>query len=254
VAEFRAAARAGPTGGLEEYHGSPVPVLGVRTPEFRRILRPFDRELGPLPPNTVRLVLRSLFEGGTFEERIAAFEILDRRPAARDAATWRLVNGWVDRATGWALSDSLAAGPIAAWVAAEPKRFADLLAWTRSPNPWRRRASTYALHDWVRAGALDRPFELLERLVDDPEFWVQRALGTWLRECWKVDPRRTERFLRTYVRRLAPVTITVATERAPERFRASLRKAHGPERRPAGREGLAPRAPPDPARRRPRRR
>ena len=97
--------------------------------------------------------------------------------------------GWTT-STGWALSDSLAAGPVARMVADDPRRFSQLLRWTRSRNMWRRHAAAYALHDLVLGGDLDRPLSLLERLVRDPEFWVQRAVGTWLRECWKRDPVR----------------------------------------------------------------
>ena len=78
---------------------------------------------------------------------------------------------------------------------------------------------------FVRAGELDKPFELLERLLYEKEFWVQRAVGTWLRECWKKDEKRTAAFLRRHARGLPPVTITVATERAPKEFREELRRA-----------------------------
>jgi 3-methyladenine DNA glycosylase AlkD len=64
----------------------------------------------------------------------------------------------------------------------------------------------------------------LEKLLHDDEFWVQRAVGTWLRECWKKDQGRTEAFLRKHVKGLPPVTITVATERASKSFRVELRK------------------------------
>jgi 3-methyladenine DNA glycosylase AlkD len=109
-------------------------------------------------------------------------------------------------------------------VYSEPKRFAEILRWTRAKNFWRRRASTYALNEFIRAGELEKPFTLLERLLYDEEFWVQRAVGTWLRECWKEDRRRTEAFLRKHVKGLPPVTITVSTERASKAFREELRR------------------------------
>jgi len=130
----------------------------------------------------------------------------------------------VDAATGWALSDALGSGPVAGMVYAKPSRFRDLLRWTRATNIWRRRASTYALHRFVRAGELDKPFQLLEKLLYDQEFWLQRAAGTWLRECWTKDRRRTEAFLRHHAVGLPPVTITVATERASKAFRLELRQ------------------------------
>ena len=211
---------------LRAYLGSPLPVLGVRTPDYRRIVRDVRTRLGPTPAERLPTLLQALWSGTWFEERAVAIELLVVYRDRNDARTFRLAEPWVDSATGWALSDSLAAGPIARMVAAEPGRFRELLRWTRSPNLWRRRAATYALRDWVRSGDLDRPFRLLERLVDDPEFWVQRAVGTWLRECWKKDRLRTERFLRRHARALSRLAITVATERASKRFRAELRRAH----------------------------
>ena len=211
--------------GLRDYLGSPVPVLGVSVPRLRSVVRDTALRLRHDPPSRSRALARSLWRGPTYEERLVAIELMDRRPLVEDERAWRLMSAWVDDATGWALSDSLAAGPIASHLSAHPERFRELLRWTRSANLWRRRASAYALRAWVRSGELDRPFELLERLLDDPERWVQRAVGTWLRECWKKDPARTERFLRREVARLAPVTITVATERATARFRDGLRRS-----------------------------
>jgi 3-methyladenine DNA glycosylase AlkD len=211
---------------LRSYLGSPLPVLGVRTPELRQVVREARRRLGAVPRARLFPLLRALWNGRSFEERVVAIELLIADPGWNDDRTFRLVDEWVDSATGWALSDSLASGPVARMVAAEPGRFRELERWTESTNLWRRRAATYALHHWVRDGELDRPLRLLGRLVDDPKFWVQRAVGTWLRECWKQDRSRTERFLLRHARALSPVAITVATERAPKRFRANLRRAH----------------------------
>ena len=209
---------------LRDYLGSPVPVLGVSTPRLRGVVRATVDRLAGAPLSRARSLARSLWQGATFEEKVVAIELLGSRILADDGGAWRLETRWVDAATGWALSDTLAAGPIADQVAAHPERFRELLRWTRSKNLWRRRASAYALRAWVRSGELDRPFALLERLLDDRERWVQRAVGTWLRECWKKDRPRTERFLRREVGRLAPVTITVATERAPKPLREELRR------------------------------
>ncbi|HKZ48932.1 MAG TPA: DNA alkylation repair protein [Thermoplasmata archaeon] len=113
---------------------------------------------------------------------------------------------------------------------AQPARFRETLRWARSTNFWRRRIAAYALRAYVFGGELDRPFQLLGKLLYDPEFWVQRAVGTWLRECWKKDRRRTEAFLRKHAKGLPRVTITVATERAPKAFREELRRRAGWQR------------------------
>jgi 3-methyladenine DNA glycosylase AlkD len=169
----------------------------------------------------------AMWKGPTTEEKSLAIGLLARRRKILDDASWRLADSWVEEAIGWGLSDSLAAGPIAAMVYDRPARFNAVLRWTKAKDIWRRRASTYSMHDLVLAKELDRPFRLLQRLLYDEEFWVQRAVGTWLRECWKRDTPRTEAFLRKHMKGLPKVVITVATERAPKAFREELRRKRG---------------------------
>ena len=166
-----------------------------------------------------------LWRGRVLEEMWAGIAILSRCHESWDEASWRIVDRWADDAVGWGLCDALGSGPGADMVYRSCSRFREVLRWTRSKNFWRRRVSTYAMRAFVRAGELDKPLGLLERLLYDKEFWVQRAVGTWLRECWKKDEKRTAAFLWTHARGLPPVTITVATERAPKEFREELRRA-----------------------------
>ena len=210
---------------LQSYLGSPYPVLGLTTPQIREVHKEFHKTHPRLTATEVNALAGALWSGPTLEEKNFAIGLLSRHADVLDDRSWALADSWVDQAIGWALSDSLASGPVSAMVHAHPARFQEILRWTRAENFWRRRASTYALNEFVRAGELDKPFRLLKRLLYDEEFWVQRAVGTWLRECWKKDAKRTEAFLREHVRGLPPVTITVATERATKSFREELRKA-----------------------------
>jgi 3-methyladenine DNA glycosylase AlkD len=224
VEELRKAPRASAPAELQAYVGSPVPVLGLSVPTMRAILAAFAKDHRTLAATDVNALAAALWAGPVFEEKSLGILLLSRYEKILDDDSWTLTERWVDEATGWGLSDGLASGPIAGMVYAKPSRFRDILRWTRAKNIWRRRASTYALHRFVRAGELDKPFRLLEKLLYDEEFWVQRAVGTWLRECWKKYRRRTEAFLRKRARGLPRIVISVATERAPKAFRDELRR------------------------------
>ena len=224
VRDLHAAAKPPRTFDLQAYVSSPVPVLGVAAPDARRIVSEFAKAHRDLPVSDVNRLAAALWSGETFEEKALGIGILSRYARILDDASWRLLDRWADTASGWGLCDGIGAGPVSSMVSRRPARFRELLLWARSDNLWRRRIAAYGLNDFVRAGDLDRPLELLERLLYDPEFWVQRAVGTWLRECWKKDRARTEAFLRAHVRGLPPVVITVATERAPKAFREELRQ------------------------------
>lgn len=223
AASMRALAPPKPWENLQAYLGSPVPVLGLTTPQLREVHKAFAEDHPSLTAADVNALAAALWETQTWEEKAFAIGLLDRHHDLLNEASWTLADSWIDRATGWALSDGLASGPVSFMVHSTPKRFAEILRWTKAENFWRRRTSTYALNEFVRAGELDKPFRLLERLLHDEEFWVQRAVGTWLRECWKKDAKRTEAFLLAHSPGLPPVTVTVATERSSKAFRAKLR-------------------------------
>ena len=211
---------------LQHYVGSPFPVLGLSTPQLRGILAAFVQDHRDLTAKEVNALAAAVWRGRSLEEKWLAISLLDRHANVLDESSWRLLDELVDDCVGWGMCDSIGAGPIAKMVRAKPTRFRDLVRWSKAKNP-RRRVAAYALHDFVLRKELDRPFVLLGRLLYDEEFWVQRAVGTWLRECWKRDERRTKAFLRAHVKGLPKVVITVATERAPKAFREELRRRRG---------------------------
>jgi len=224
VSRLEALGRPGGDPKLQAYIGSPYPVLGLSTPQFRELHKEFRVRQPALKAPEVNALAKSMWSGGTWEEKSFAIGILNRYTKILNESSWKLMDRMVDEAIGWALSDGLASGPVSAYVHSHPAKFMDMLRWTKAEHFWRRRASTYALSDFVSARELEKPFILLEKLLYDDEFWVQRAVGTWLRECWKRDQKRTEAFLRKHVKGLPPVTITVATERASKSFREELRR------------------------------
>ncbi|HEY5538357.1 MAG TPA: DNA alkylation repair protein [Thermoplasmata archaeon] len=212
---------------LQHYVGSPHLVLGLSVPQMRAILVAVRKEHPDLTVHEVNGLAAALRGGPSTEEKSIAVGLMDAYAKILNAESWRLLDLWVDESVGWGMCDGIGAGPIAKMVRAKPARFSHLVRWARSRNPWRRRIALYALHDFVRAGELDKPFVLLEKLLYDDEFWVQRAVGTWLREVWKKDRRRTEAFLRRHAKGLPRIVVTVATERAPKTFRAELRRKAG---------------------------
>ena len=222
--EIRALGRPGGDPQAQKYLGSRHPVLGLSTPQLKSIISAFVRAHRGLDAKAVDALADSLWKGKVLEEKWAAIAILSRNRKAWSDSTWKMADRWIDDAVGWGLCDALGMGPIADMVYADPSWYREALGWTRSKNIWRRRISAYAMRAFVRAGELDKPLTLLERLLYDEEFWVQRAVGTWLRESWKKDERRVRTFLLKHAAGLPRVTITVATERAPKDFREELRR------------------------------
>jgi len=208
---------------LQAYLGSPFPVLGVSAAEMREVMKARIDEFKKMSINELNDLAELLWTGRTFEEKTFAISLFRRFAKSLDKRSWSTMNRWINQSEGWALCDSLGSGPVSAMLYREQELFKDVLRWTQSTNLSRRRVSAYAMRDFVSAGELKKPFTLLERLLYDEQFWVQRAVGTWLRECWKKDKQGTEKFLLKHASGLPRVVITVAAERASKAFRRSLR-------------------------------
>ncbi len=85
--------------------------------------------------------------------------------------------------------------------------------WVQSPHLWIRRAALVFTLPWTRG---DRdPRRMLgwaATLANDPEWFIQKAIGWWLRELSKRDPARVRRFLADHGATLKGVTRREATK------------------------------------------
>ena len=78
---------------------------------------------------------------------------------------------------------------------------------------WTRRASLVFTLAWMRSGrSPERMLGWAARLVEDREWFIQKAIGWWLRELSKRDPARVRRFLAEHGPKLTGVAKREATK------------------------------------------
>ena len=110
----------------------------------------------------------------------------------------------MDELDGWAIADNFAdaAGPR---LIAEPSRLDLVETCVDSPHLWTRRASLVFTLAWMRAGrSPERMLGWAARLVPDREWFIQKAIGWWLRELGKRDPDRVRAWLAAHGAGLKP--------------------------------------------------
>ncbi len=124
---------------------------------------------------------------------------------------WDLVRSWVPGFDAWALADH-AAGAISRRLVADPARLDEVEAWTAHPNMWTRRAALVSTLPWTKQNH-PKPEELIARdrvlgwaagMVEDRDWFIQKAIAWWLRELSKHDPERTRAFLASHGARMKP--------------------------------------------------
>ncbi len=125
----------------------------------------------------------------------------------------------------WPHSDALSS-LLAEQLELDPKLLKFFKGWNRSENPWLRRQSIVGLYFYVRLRKKRLPAEqalaLVEPLLKDPHFYVQRGVGWVLREIDQVDSKLQRKFVKAHLDRISPTAWFAATELYSEKDRKQL--------------------------------
>ncbi len=199
VAQIAAAGDPAKAPEMAAYHKAPRRYLGTAVPAIDALTKAW-REGMSLDD---RLMLAdALWQTDIHEARIAATKLLTQARIRPDEDAWALIQSWVPQFDAWAIADH-------ACKAGEKRIMADLSrldaveGWTRSPLMWQRRAALVITLPLTKLN-FPKPEELAarERVLDwaaayvpDRDWFIQKAIGWWLRDLSKHDAARTARFL-----------------------------------------------------------
>lgn len=178
---------------MAAYHKIPRTYLGVPVPQIESLARDWRAQVDPAQ----RIDLAAgLWDSDIHEAMVAAAKLLTQaRIRPDDGPAWKLIAGWAEGFLGWAVADhaSIAGGKR---LMADPRRLDQVETWTRHPNMWTRRAALVMTLPWTRL-THPKPAEQAVRVrvlgwaegyVADRDWFIQKAIGWWLRDLSKHDP------------------------------------------------------------------
>lgn len=171
--------------------------------------------------------VEALLEDRRYEVRMAAVAILDfkaRRKgltAADRKALCELYLRRHDRINNWDLVDRAAPHVVGEVLVDGDRTVLDRLA--RSGDPHERRTALVSTWAFIRRGDVADTFRIAERLADDPDQYVQKAIASWAREAGKRDEKALVRYLTANRDRLPRPTMTAASKLLPPPVRERLR-------------------------------
>ena len=166
--------------------------MGVALPNMDVAIK---KTLGDLSQEQALELSRRLWREPVWDLKIVAGRILGRKSIAPDARVWDFVAGRLIDLDGWAAADNFA--PIASRCLIEDPSLLDAVeTWIESPHLWTRRAALVFTLPWAKEKRdPERMLGWAARLTHDRQWFIQKAVGWWLRELSKRDPRRVRRFL-----------------------------------------------------------
>lgn len=182
--------------------------LGVSVPVTRRIVGEWRREAGPTPTHALA-VARELWRSPVFDDRRAAAELWVAEAPRLDPEHLDELAAMVAEGRTWALVDPLAHVAAGTVLTGHPEAVGVADRWsTDTSSFWVRRLSVLCLSRPVRAGVV--PFAAFERiadrLVDEREFFVAKAIGWVLRDIGRHDPAPVAEWCAPRMARMSGIT------------------------------------------------
>jgi len=171
--------------GQQRYMKSVMPYRGVTSPELTALLRPILAEYAPDTRQDWERDVRRLWDDATFrEERYAATKLARHRRARgwQDPDALPLYRHLVVTGAWWDHVDEIAGHLVGAVLRGHREAATTVIeAWAGDDDLWVRRTAVLAqLHhrDETDTALLRR---VIEVNVDDPSFWLRKAIGWALR-------------------------------------------------------------------------
>lgn len=151
-------------------------------------------------------------------------------------ALWSLQNP-VDN---WALSDQVSEFVSALLETAPELHLPQMKKWNQSSNPWERRQSLVGLYCYARKRKRMLPAKVtlpfVENLLNDPHYFVQKAVGWCLREIHHVDPEAQVKFVTRHLMRLSSAAFSTAIEKYSQTDKSRLKRTRVAKKRTASKK------------------
>ncbi len=196
------------TEGAKSYLKSDLDFLGVTTPDLRAAVRSWLKAHPDLDRSSLLALAGALWNTRIHELRAFGMELLQARVAFLQSEDVDLLEEILRRSRSWAYVDFIAVQIVGPLVERDRRLNARLDRWVKDPDFWLRRSAVLALLLPLRHGGGDWPrfVRYADRLLEEKEFFIRKALGWVLREVSKKDPQRVREFLRERKGQVSGVT------------------------------------------------
>ena len=208
----------------QRYLKSDLDFLGATVWQIRAVVKAHVAELPSLDHDELIALVEALWAEPIHERRMAATVLLEMRNGWLTAADLPLLERLIRASLTWALVDGLAGDVVGDILAADGAGTQPVLdRWARADDFWVRRSALLAWLRPLRAGApLDRFLGYADRMLDEREFFIRKAIGWVLREVSKKRPNLTYAFLSKHRDRVSRLSLTEGAKYLPAPKRTSL--------------------------------
>jgi 3-methyladenine DNA glycosylase AlkD len=117
-------------------------------------------------------------------------------------------HNWIDN---WGLVDRSAPYVVGGYL--HDKDNKPLYDLAKSKNPMERRTAIVSTYYFIRKNEIEDTFKIAEILVNDKDEYVQKAVGSWIREAGKKNEEKLKNFLDKHATEMPRVMLRYAIEK-----------------------------------------
>lgn len=167
-----------------------------------------------------------LVKEGKYEEVSFAISFIRSEREYFTESTFDALGKWFEYGiTNWGNTDVLCMTVLSSFLEDGVISFEKLKEWTRAGSQWQRRCVPVTLVELVKTGLKPEvAFPMIEPLMADTSEYVQKGIGTLLRELWKMYPEKVEDFMMKWKNECGRLIIQYATEKMDKEYRKKFRK------------------------------
>lgn len=159
------------------------------------------------------------FETNIHEAKTLAMIWLDKQPTEFILKNFIRISKWAAEIDNWALSDGFCGILSSAFEFDQKKLLPTYIKWNKHKNPWLRRISMVGLFYYSRSRKIQPTFNLAIKMIQPhlsaEEYYVQKAVGWALRECYNVYPVQTTDFITKNLSNIHSDAWYAASEKMP---------------------------------------
>lgn len=183
--------------GMKKYMRDQFDYLGIKSPQFKELMKGFLAEHGTPPLKELDAILRDLWSLPQREFQYAAASLLSRCEKELPASFIKTIEYLIVTKSWWDTVDTLSGGTLGVHFRRYPKvREKTVAKWRRSKNFWLRRACLLFQLNYKHETDFDLLSSLIRENLGSKEFFINKAIGWSLRQYARTNPQAVRKFVK----------------------------------------------------------
>jgi len=183
-------------GPMKKYMRDQFDYLGIKSPQFKGLLKDFINANGLPPVSQLGVIARELWALPQREFQYLAVSLVGRSNEQLPAKFIKTIESLIVAKSWWDTVDSLAGGTVGVHFKRFPAvREKYLAKWRVSNNFWLRRTTILFQLGYKHDTDFDLLCEIICENLGSKEFFINKAIGWSLRQYARIDPKAVKKFV-----------------------------------------------------------